>query len=129
MIIRRAQLSKIENQLQDKFQKNLVDLLREEFPVRSAKMTDEKICRDFEPVVKRCADMYDVTETDAVTKFVYLSWLLGNDFDTIPQHAWLHDILLHPRPGSERMEIIMSGVIHHLDQTDLLRVIENNDAG
>ncbi len=128
MIIRRAQLSKIESRLQDKFQKNLVDLLREEFPVRSAQMTDEQICRDLDPIAKRCANLYDVTETDAVTKFVYLSWLLGSDFDTIPQHDWILDILLHPRPGSERMEIIMSGVIHHLDQTGLLRVIEDDDA-
>ncbi len=100
-------------------------ILHEEFPARSNDFSEDQLLRKIRFEVARARESYGIMETDAVTKFVYLSWLLGEDFDAIPQHDWIQNILFHDRPGSERLEIIMAGVIHHLDnKTELLRFVE-----
>jgi hypothetical protein len=125
MVIRTAQWSHLEQQSVQRFESDLLILLREEFPSRCAQRTDDDLLRQIRLNAARCREAYAISEEDAATKFVYLTWLLGQDFEARPQHAWIRDILSHERPGSERMEIIMSGVIYHLDNnTGSLRLAE-----
>lgn len=128
MIVRQEQLRQIERQHTDQFESDAMALLREEFPERCSAISDEDLLVSIRAAKTRAQKDYAITEEDALLKFVYLSWLLGEDFDCIPLHSWIRDILRHRRPASERMEIIMSGVIHHLDAEDgMLRVIEEPD--
>ena len=109
----------------ERFESGLTALLREEFPERCSSLSIEHLRLSIKRSSARAEDIYGITEEDALTKFVYLTWLLGEDFDLLPLHSWIRDILLHSRSGSERMEIILSGIIHLLNSNeDLIRVIE-----
>jgi hypothetical protein len=128
MIIRKSQLFELEQQHVAQFESDLKLLLREEFPERCVDVTDEDLVVKIRSAAARGQELYGISEEDAATKFVYLTWLLGDDFDSVPEHAWIQDILRHQRPSSERMEIVMSGVIHHLENdTGELRVVEGPD--
>ena len=129
MIIRERQMAQLEKLHVKQFESSLLALLREKFPERCSDLSDEDLLVGVYATLDRARDQFGINGENAATKFVYLSWLLGQDFDSIPQHSWIQDILRHDRPSSERMEIIMNGVIHDLNnETKMLRVIGDPDA-
>ena len=72
-------------------------------------------------VAKQLADDgWDVTCVDedenALAKFIYLKWLLGEDFEDLPDRAWLMGLLEdRARPAAERMAVAIEGVEHQLE--------------
>jgi len=127
MIIRREQMIQLERDHARRFHSNLIVLLRTEFDDRCRGLSDEDLLTEIEPTATRCRSTYKIREEAAITKFVYLAWLLGDDFDSLPIHGWITDILRQDRRGTERLEIVMSGVIHHLENhTGMLRLKEDS---
>lgn len=124
MVIRHSQFCQLEQQQVATIESSLQVLFREEFPERCSDITNEVLLKGIRSTADRCQAMYGIDEEDAVTKFVYLTWLLGEGFDSVPENAWIQDILQHRRPGSERMEIVMSGVIHHLETNSGMVAVE-----
>ncbi len=129
MIVRQAQVADLEQQHARQFESGMLQLLREEFPERCADAGDGQLLPAIRAAVSRCRERYGIDDENSAAKFVYLTFLLGEDFDVIPQHEWIRATLRQRRPAMERLEIVMSGVIHHLEnETGMLRIVEDTDA-
>ena len=57
-----------------------------------------------------------IEDENALAKFIYLKWLLGEDFEDLPDRAWLIGLLEdRARPAVERMAVAIEGVEHQLE--------------
>ena len=127
MLIRREQMMQLERDHVRRFHSDLAALLRREFGDRCQGRTDACLIEEVAPIIAWCQDIHGIREEGAITKFIYLSWLLGDRFEAVPEHTWIADILKQQRSGSERMEIVMAGVVHHLEkQTGSLRLAQEH---
>jgi hypothetical protein len=129
MIIRRAQLASLQLRQEAEFESYLLGLVREEFPDAAQGRDDESLLTYIRPALGRCRELYEIEEENPLAKYVYLTFLLGPGFDAIPEQDWIPATLRQQRPAAERMEIVMAGIIHHLEnETGQLRLAEDADA-
>lgn len=115
MIVRAEQVASIRQARVRNFEDRVVRLLREEFPEQSAGLDDGTIRRGIATLSDWCRQ-YAIEDENSVTKYIYLSWLLGARFETLPGNEWIYGIVRNlSRPSWDRMDIILSGVEHHLN--------------
>jgi len=99
----------------EEFQTFMIRFLREEFPEESGPLSDEELRDTIERHTEE-ARPYAIEDENALAKFIYLKWLLGEDFEDLPDRGWLMGLLEdRARPAIERMDVAVEGVEHQLE--------------
>jgi hypothetical protein len=115
VIIRSSQLQQISDRNVEEFQTFMIRFLKEEFPEESAALSDDEL----REAIQRHTDEarpYAIEDENALAKFIYLKWLLGEDFEDLPDRAWLMGLLEdRARPAIERMDVAIAGVERQLE--------------
>lgn len=93
----------------------MIALLREEFPEETAPLSDAELRESIERHTAE-ARPYAIEDDNSLAKFIYLKWLLGEEFEELPDRAWLQGLLKdRARPAVERMDIAIEGVERQLE--------------
>lgn len=114
MIIRSAQMEAFGRHNTEDFHRFMIALIREDFP-ESAPLTNAEM-RASNDRHAAAAREYAIEDENSLAKFIYLKWLLGEEFQELPDRSWLLGLLEdRARPAIERMDIAMEGVDHQLE--------------
>lgn len=115
VIIRSSQLRQMTKSNVEEFHTFMIGFLREEFPEESAPLSDAQLRASIQRHTEE-ARPYAIEDENALAKFIYLKWLLGEDFEDLPDRAWLIGLLEdRARPAVERMAVAIEGVEHQLE--------------
>jgi hypothetical protein len=116
MIIRASQMQKFEEVKVNEFRRFMIAFLREQFAEECEPLSDADISARIEAHTSE-ANTYDIVDENSVAKFIYLKWLLGEEFEELPDPEWLFGLLEdRARPAVQRMEIATAGVEYQFEQ-------------
>jgi hypothetical protein len=115
MIIRQAQMDSLAIAVVTSFEDRCVAFVCEQFPEYLALFGEEGVRRTVRAQMQRGNLIGLETERDII-KYVYLSQVLGDDFDVDPECRWVGTILAEPdRSMTERLDLVFDGVTARLD--------------
>src|SRR4051794_31742361 len=110
MILRNAQIEALYRDARERFERDMVRMLR----VRQAEKTREMSDVQLRAVITVGIDKavgYGLRVYDDIRSFLNLSILLGSDFDTSPETEWIGEILRDESlDGEEKMLWIEDGL-------------------
>ena len=87
----------------------MIRFLKEEFPEECAPLSNDELRESIQRHTEE-ARPYAIEDENALAKFIYLKWLLGEDFEDLPDCAWLMGLLEdRARPAVERMDVAVGG--------------------
>src|SRR5579871_4499471 len=116
MIVRTAQMAQFQSIKQNQFHQFMISFLRENFSEETVALSDEELIESIE-LHSSEAEPYAITDQNSIAKFIYLKWLLGDDFEELPDRPWIYGLLDdRSRPAVQRMEIAMAGVEYQFEQ-------------
>jgi hypothetical protein len=116
MVIRSQQMGKITERRIEDFRAFLAMFLSQEFPDQCALLDKPELLCNIERHTTR-ARGHAIEDENSLTKYVYLKWLLGENFETLPDPSWLIALLEdRARPARERMDMAVEGVEYQLER-------------
>lgn len=116
LTIRRAQMQSLEAVQMRDFEDRCLAFINEQFPEQLA-MSDEEALRDRIRADIQRAFIQDINYEPDVMKYLYLSNLLGANFDADPRYRWLAPILQdNEQAPSAKLDKAMDAVAERLDQ-------------
>jgi hypothetical protein len=115
MIIRAAQMQQLQETQQDQFRRFMIGFLRESFYEESNALSDAELAASIDRH-SLDAEPYAINDENSLAKFIYLKWLLGEEFEELPDRDWLVGLLEdRTRPALHRMEVALSGVEYQFE--------------
>lgn len=122
MIIRSQQIQQLRQNRDREFESFLILFLRSEFPEECASVQDSELTTRIEYHAKQ-ARVLAIQDQNSLTKFIYLKWLFGEDFEDLPDPSWLIG-LLHDRtrPSSERLSVALEGIESQIEHGTIFSI-------
>ena len=127
LMIRETQVNRLESVQQASFEDRCLAFLTQQFPEQVAMSGEARIRERIRADTQR-AFAQDITNEPDVMKYLYLTNLLGGDFDADPRYRWLAPTLEDRRqaPGA-RLDQAMDAVADRLDRgIDLADPVETS---
>jgi len=115
MVIRDSLMTQFKHAKIREFEAFVISLLKREFPERFAMTSDLVIQEDIRRLTLEAGSLAIVDE-NSVAKFIYLKWLVEDDYQNFRNPAWLAGLIAnHSRTAIERMDIALEGVARQFD--------------
>jgi len=92
LIIRRQQMEVFIRAEQEKFERRMLEELKQNWPDQFKRRGEEGARKSIRTGIDR-AEMYGLTLEGHVSVYINLMWLYGDGFDEDPQHGWAPPIL------------------------------------
>lgn len=105
MVIRSKHLDSLAAGMQTRFEKDLVEHLRERYGVRFATTTDASLIRLAKHGISQAAQ-YNIRVDYDVRRYVEYMAEFGPDFDVSPETPWAGRILTNNETGTEKMDAL-----------------------
>lgn len=103
LIIRKEQIKILARPNLERFEKRLRAKLAEDYPRERATLGEQAFAEVIAYGVGRALEHGFETEHD-LTRFLYLMFTFGRDFDTAPEFPWVQETLKIPGDPSLRMD-------------------------
>jgi hypothetical protein len=110
--IAESQYRALERSTYRKFEDSCVVFIGEHFPDLSAVVGEDGVRKRIRTDLQR-ADLIGVNIEPAMMKYMYLSLLLGNNFDLDPRYSWMKELSADP---NTRMSAALDAVIGRIEQ-------------
>ena len=95
MIIRRQQMEAFIRVEQEKFERRMLESLKQDWPDQFGRRGEEGARKSIRTGIER-AEKYGLTLEGHVSTYINLMWLYGDGFDQDPQQGWAQQILQAP---------------------------------
>ena len=92
MVIRETQMNAFGEMMRTRFEGEMVEYLRENFPAQTRDLTDTQ-CRALVRHAVTKSSLYGIELEDDIARYLDYVVLYGRDFDTDPAFAWTARIL------------------------------------
>ncbi|MCX8063179.1 MAG: hypothetical protein N3D16_11415, partial [Anaerolineales bacterium] len=114
--IRQEQMHCLEEAQKYSFEERCLAFLSEQFPEQIAMFGENRMREQIHADIQR-AFIQGIIDEPAVMKYLYLSNLLGSDFDVNPRYRWLAPILYNLKNDPHaRLNQALDAVADRLDQ-------------
>lgn len=115
LTIREAQVQRLEQVQMLSFEERCLEFICEQFPEQLA-MSGEEVMRERMRADIQRAFLQEISDEADVMKYLYLTNLLGADFDAEPRYLWLTPILQdREQTPTGRLNQAMDAVAKRLD--------------